>query len=143
MYAPTFTGNGELGVRVPPDGEGYAKGSGPAESELAGFYAQPLGGVQLRANIPTWSTLAYSADGQTFALSSGHTSHWRQSINLRDGVITTSAKWTAPDGHVTDLSYQVATGRARQNVGLVRLELTPRWSGSATVTDLIDGTQPR
>src|SRR5690348_824967 len=34
-YAPTFTGNGYLGVRVPPTGQGYAGGSVPAESTLA------------------------------------------------------------------------------------------------------------
>ena len=27
-YAPTFTGNGMLGVRVPPSGQGYAAGTG-------------------------------------------------------------------------------------------------------------------
>ena len=43
-YAPTFTGNGELGVRVPPAGQGYAGGTVPAQSELAGFYAKPSQG---------------------------------------------------------------------------------------------------
>lgn len=68
-YAPTFTGNGRLGVRVPPVGQGYAGGIVPAQSELAGFYAQPTKpkaasqGVQQRANIPTWSTLAFSDAG--------------------------------------------------------------------------------
>ena len=42
-YAPTFTGNGMLGVRVPPSGQGYAAGTVPAQSELAGFYAQVAG----------------------------------------------------------------------------------------------------
>src|SRR5689334_17463860 len=59
-YAPTFTGNGELGVRVPTTGQGYADGSVPAQSELAGFYAKPSGSIQQRANIPTWSTLSFS-----------------------------------------------------------------------------------
>jgi trehalose/maltose hydrolase-like predicted phosphorylase len=139
-YAPTFTGNGELGVRIPPTGQGYASGSVPAQSELAGFYAQPPGGVQQRANIPTWSTLIYSDGGQPFALSSGQVSNWRQSIDFHTGVVTTTATWMAPSGHVTDLSYQALTDRARAHVGLVRLTLTPRWSGTATVTDLIDGT---
>jgi hypothetical protein len=40
-YAPTFTGNGLLGIRVPATGEGYAGGTVPAQSELAGFYAKP------------------------------------------------------------------------------------------------------
>jgi trehalose/maltose hydrolase-like predicted phosphorylase len=139
-YAPTFTGNGMLGVRVPPAGQGYAAGTVPAQSELAGFYAQPPGGVEQRANIPTWSTLTYSDGGVAFALSSGRTSNWRQSIDLRTGVVATTARWTAANGHVTDLSYQLLTDRARQHVGVVRLILTPRWSGTATVTDTIDGS---
>src|SRR5437868_11019369 len=73
-YAPTFTGNGMLGVRVPPSGQGYAAGSVPAQSELAGFYAQVSGSpkasdnVQQRANVPTWSTLTFSDNGQTFTV---------------------------------------------------------------------------
>ncbi len=139
-YAPTFTGNGELGLRVPPTGQGYSGGTVPTQSELAGFYAQPVGGVQQRANLPTWSTLVYSDGGQPFASTTGTTTHWQQSINLRTGVITTSALWTAPDGHTTALTYQVLTDRARSHVGIVRLQVTPRWSGMASVTDAVDGS---
>jgi trehalose/maltose hydrolase-like predicted phosphorylase len=139
-YAPTFTGNGVLGVRVPPNGQGYAGGTVPAQSELAGFYAQPAGDVQQRANIPTWSTLLFSDSGQEFSAHGAQTSRWRQSIDLRTGAVTTTARWTAADGHVTDLAYTVLTDRARPSVGLVRLTVIPRWSGTATVTDLIDGT---
>jgi trehalose/maltose hydrolase-like predicted phosphorylase len=145
-YAPTFTGNGMLGVRVPPSGQGYAGGSVPAQSELAGFYAQVSGSpkasdnVQQRANIPTWSTLTFSDGGQSFAMPGPGVSRWRQSLDLHTGIVTTTARWTAPDGHVTDLSYQVLTDRAGEFVGLVRLQFTPHWSGPATVTDAIDGT---
>jgi trehalose/maltose hydrolase-like predicted phosphorylase len=139
-YAPTFTGNGELGVRVPPEGQGYEGGTVPTQSELAGFYAQAPGAVQQRANIPTWSTLTFADGGQVFGLTTGRTSDWRQSINLHTGIIATTARWTAPDGHVTDLSYAVLTDRARPDVGLVRLQVTPQWSGTATVTDTIDGS---
>jgi trehalose/maltose hydrolase-like predicted phosphorylase len=144
-YAPTFTGNGYLGVRVPPAGQGYASGDVPAQSELAGFYAlpntgQPSQDVQQRANIPTWDTLTLNVGGTDFSLASGTTSGWRQQLNLRDGTITTSATWTAPNGQTTDISYTVFTDRARDDVGAVQLRLTPRWSGTADVTDLIDGT---
>src|SRR5690349_25107734 len=70
-YAPTFTGNGYLGVRVPPVGQGYAGGSVPAESTLAGFYAQAPGQVQQRANLPAWSALTFSDGGQAFSLGTG------------------------------------------------------------------------
>jgi trehalose/maltose hydrolase-like predicted phosphorylase len=145
-YAPTFTGNGMLGVRVPPSGQGYAGGTVPAQSELAGFYAWPTGApkvsenVQQRANIPTWSTLGFGDGGQSFAVPGPGVSNWHQSIDLHTGIVTTTARWTATDGHVTDLTYQVLTDRASQFVGLVRLQFTPRWTGVATVTDAIDGT---
>lgn len=145
-YAPTFTGNGMLGVRVPPSGQGYAAGTVPAQSELAGFYAWPSGSpkpsdnVQQRANIPTWSTLTFSDGGQSFTVPGAGVSGWRQSLDLRNGIVSTTAQWTAPDGHVTDIAYQVLTDRASQYVGLARLEITPHWSGVATVTDAIDGT---
>jgi trehalose/maltose hydrolase-like predicted phosphorylase len=139
-YAPTFTGNGMLGVRVPAAGQGYEGGTVPAQSELAGFYAQPPGDVQQRANIPTWSTLTFIDGGTPFALDKGTISGWRQSIDFHTGIVTTSATWTAPNGHVTKLTYQVLTDRARQFIGLVRLTFTPQWSGTATVADVIDGT---
>jgi trehalose/maltose hydrolase-like predicted phosphorylase len=138
-YAPTFTGNGLLGVRVPPAGQGYAKGTVPAQSELAGFYAQPKGDVQQRINTPTWSTLTFSDGGRAFAPKGSGTSGWRQTLDLRTGIVTTRATWKAPNGHVTDLTYEVLTDRARPHVGLVRLRLTPHWSGSATVADRFDG----
>ena len=117
-YAPTFTGNGMLGVRVPPSGQGYAGGTVPAQSELAGFYGQvtndpkPANDVQQRANIPTWSTLTFSENGNTFTVPGPGVSNWRQSIDLHTGIVTTTARWTAPDGHVTDLTYEVLTDRA-------------------------------
>src|ERR1700677_2959460 len=98
-YEPTFTGNGELGLRVPPDGQGYAGGAVPTASELAGFYSEPPGAIQQRADIPTWSTLTFADGGTAFSTTSGQTSDWRQSIDLHTGVITTTAHWTAPDGH--------------------------------------------
>jgi trehalose/maltose hydrolase-like predicted phosphorylase len=140
-YAPTFVGNGYLGVRVPPAGQGYTGGAVPTQSTVAGLYAQAPGQVQQRANVPTWSTLTFSeSGGQPFSLEVGRVLFWLQQLDLRDGVVTTAVRWAAPNGHVTDLRYEVVTDRARQYVGVVRLQLTPQWSGTADVTDLFDGT---
>ncbi|MGH3428131.1 MAG: hypothetical protein ACRDQZ_11295, partial [Mycobacteriales bacterium] len=136
-YAPTFTGNGYLGVRVPSAGQGYTVA---AQSEVAGFYAQSAGEIQHRASIPTWSTLRFADGGQDFTPRPDQVTGWRQQLNLRDGSITTTARWTAPNGHVSELRYVVFTDRARIGVAAVRLELTPRWTGTATITDLIDCT---
>ena len=90
-YAPTFTGNGFLGVRVPVAGEGYASGNVPAQSELAGFYAKPTHpanpsqAVQQRANIPTWSTLLFGDGTDTYGTGGGTLTGWSQSLNLHTG----------------------------------------------------------
>lgn len=96
--------------------------------------------MQQRANLPSWSALTFTDGGRDFSLGAGTVTGWQQQLNLHDGVITTTATWTAPDGHVTGLRYDVFTDRARPQAAVVRLQLTPRWSGTATVTDLIDGT---
>lgn len=78
-------------------------------------------------------------DGRSaFALGTGTVTGWRQRLDLRTGVVTTTLRWRAPDGHVTDLRYAVATDRARQHVATVRLAAVPHWTGRAAVTDLID-----
>ena len=145
-YSPTFTGNGLLGVRVPPPARDTPAGRfRPSQSWRASTPSRPSqdvkgDGVQQRANIPTWSTLTFADGGQPFSLSAGTTTGWRQSLDLHTGVITTSATWKAPDGNITKLSYQVFTDRGNAHLGLVQLTLAPQWSGTATVTDEIDGT---
>jgi trehalose/maltose hydrolase-like predicted phosphorylase len=139
-YAPTFTGDGVLGVRVPPEGQGYAAGTVPALSELAGFYAQPKGEVQQRANIPTWSTLRFYDKGRRWRPEDVRGGgDWRQTVDLRTGVITTTGRVEYFTGDATHLRYEVLTDRARPNVGLVRLRVTPHWSGFGAVDDQFVG----
>ncbi len=135
-YAPTFTGNGLLGVRVPATGQGYAGGTVPAQSELAGFYAKPSTGkasnqVQQRANIPTWSTLTFADGGATFSPRVVTPSAGGSRSTCTPG----SSRPARLDGarRPRDRSrYQVFTDRAREHVGVVQLTLTPQWTGTAT-----------
>ena len=129
-----------LGVRVPPAGRGTRAGPCRPSRRWPGSTPRRRARVQQRANLPAWSTLAFSDGGQDFALGAGQVTGWQQQLNLHNGVISTTATWTAPDGHVTGLRYDVFTDRARPDAAIVRLQLSPRWSGTATVTDLIDGT---
>lgn len=138
-YAPPFTGNGEIGIRVPRAGQGGSTGAVPVEAQLAGFYAQPAGGVQQRATIPTWTPLTVSDGGQTLAPGVGRWSDWRQTLDLMTGVVTTSLRWTAPDEHTSTVTYQVFCDRDRPDVGVVRLTVVPHWTGTLSVTDAVDG----
>ncbi|CAM02449.1 trehalose/maltose hydrolase-like predicted phosphorylase [Saccharopolyspora erythraea NRRL 2338] len=155
-----FVGNGYLSQRVPPTGSGYAatgeKTGFPLETPrfdgafVAGLYGegpssqskQPRHAI---AAIPTWSTLNVRVGDQTFGPNTPpeQISGFRQAVNLQCGVVRTSLTWTTPDGHATDLTYEVVADRAHPNVGAVRMRMTPRWDGPAEVSGAIDGAGAR
>ena len=130
---------------------GYSARPVSTDSELAGFFARLPGYVEQRADIPTWSTLAFSDGSGTYGSLPGSSGQgggdwqgsvqgWRQTLDLRRGVLTTTASWKSPAGRITDLTYDVVVDEARPHVAAVRLVLTPRWSGTAEVTSLFDPT---
>jgi len=154
-YAPTFLGNGYFGGRIPAAGTGHATEPIETQALLAGFFAQH-GPVEKLAAIPSWSTLAFSDESGTYGRlphpapageqdegPQGSVSHYRQTLDLRAGLLTTHATWTSPAGHRTDLSYQVLVHQARQRVAAVQLTFTPQWSGSARVSGIFDGAGAR
>nr|BDT61642.1 dextran alpha-1,2-debranching enzyme [Microbacterium dextranolyticum] len=66
---------------------------------------------------------------------------YRQSLDVSTGAIITSARWTSPSGNVSDVAYTVLTDRGHDDRALVRVDVTPQWSGDLEVTDVLD-TRP-
>jgi trehalose/maltose hydrolase-like predicted phosphorylase len=85
-------------------------------------------------NLPGWTQLEVIVAGRRYAAADA--SSYRQTLDLRRGVVTTTANWSV-GGRVTRLTYDVTLDRARERVGLVRLRLTPSWSGSLRVRDVL------
>ncbi|MBM9503472.1 ricin-type beta-trefoil lectin domain protein [Actinacidiphila acididurans] len=69
----------------------------------------------------------------------GTTSGYQQSLDLRTGVLTTSFDWTSPEGDRTSFVYTVNANRAQGHLGTVTVRAVPHWSGTATVMDEFDG----
>lgn len=150
-----YTGNGYLGVRVPPSGAGYAEPGDKTGWPLytprydgafaAGLYARGPENTAHReaiAALPNWTALDLTVGDETYGPDS-RVSHYRQTLSLRCGFVRTSLTWTHKDGRRTDLTYDVLTDRAHPHTGAVRLRVTPHWNGEATVTDRIDGRGAR
>ncbi|MBH5337075.1 discoidin domain-containing protein [Streptomyces pactum] len=153
-----YVANGLLGQRVPPHGMGY---DAPGDETgyplytprydgafVAGLYARDpkvAKGFQVDAAIPTWSTLNVGVGGDTFTsrTATDRISGYRQTLFLRCGLLRTSLTWTAADGRKTDLVYEVTADRNHAHLGTVRLRMVPHWSGTATVTDVLDGAGAR
>ncbi|WP_432172995.1 glycosyl hydrolase family 65 protein [Streptomyces sp. Tue6028] len=163
-YHPAFTGNGRLAARVPAAGNGFAEAPVRTQFHVAGFYTGRGGEWSRKASLPAWTTLDVSDGSGSFndAFSSVRATaeelvggdwaavarpeagaargieKYRQSLDLRTGVITTEARWTSPAGRVTDVRHQVLTDRSRPYVAAVTVTLTPHWEGTLVVTDTLD-----
>src|SRR6185295_7557807 len=153
-----FVGNGYLGQVVPPAGMGYVatgeKTGWPLYTPrydgafVAGVYAQEAqlaGNRQVIAAIPTWTTLTLGVGNETYSASTpaSQITGFRQTLFLRCGLVRTALVWTTADGKATDLVYDVMADRVDAHAAAVRLSLTPRWSGRATVTAMLDGAGAR
>lgn len=69
----------------------------------------------------------------------GTTSNYKQSLDFRTGVLTTSFDWTSPAGDATTFTYDVNANRAYGHLGTVSLTAVPHWTGTATAQDELDG----
>ncbi|MFD4796646.1 glycosyl hydrolase family 95 catalytic domain-containing protein [Streptomyces anulatus] len=151
-YDP-YIGNGYLGHRVPPAGAGYAatgeKTGWPLYTPrydgafVSGLYARDKAvseGREVIAALPSWTNIDVGVGGETLGpdTPAGRISHYRQTVFLSCGLVRTSLRWTTADGRATDLVYDVLADRSDVHTGAVRLRMTPRWSGAATVTGRLD-----
>jgi trehalose/maltose hydrolase-like predicted phosphorylase len=155
-----YVGNGYIGQRIPGAGMGFYAGdqgintwptfipritTGIA-SGVYGDTPSVYGDLQAIATLPTWTTLTFDSPSGTYGpstLSADQLSGYTQSLDLRSGTVTTSGTWTAPGGEQTRFVYRVFTDRARKHIGVVSLDLTPMWSGTASVEGLLDGAGAR
>ncbi|MER5358061.1 discoidin domain-containing protein [Streptomyces sp. NPDC002785] len=151
-YDP-YSGNGYLAHRVPPRGAGYAASGektgwplftprydGAFVSGLFGRDKDLAAGREVAAALPAWTTLDVRVGNETYgsATPPGRISRYRRTVFLRCGLVRTSLRWTTADGRATDLTYEVLADRSDVHTGAVRLRMTPRWSGTATVTGRLD-----
>jgi trehalose/maltose hydrolase-like predicted phosphorylase len=157
-----YVGNGYIGLRIPAAGMGFLGDLGKigwplgteriASAIAAGVYSKVADGTiyqdkkQAIALIPTLSTLTFGDSSGVYSpatASEANISGYRQVLDLRTGVVTTSGTWSSPGGNKTRFVYRVATDRARSHIAAVTLELTPLWTGKAVVSSILDGAGAR
>ncbi len=160
--AEPYVGNGYIGLRIPAAGMGFLGDLGKvgwplgtervASAIAAGVYAKVADGTfyhdpkEAIALIPTWSTLTFADASGAYSpatASASNVSGYHQALDLRTGIVTTSGTWTSPSGHKTRFLYRVGTDRARGDIAVVTLEVTPMWTGTATVSSVLDGAGAR
>jgi trehalose/maltose hydrolase-like predicted phosphorylase len=124
-----FVGNGRIGVVIP------ALGFGGGLSFIAGLYENAPGDVPRIAAVPAWDAIAVY-DGQrwldTAAIAGGAVQGYRQVVDMRKGTARTTYEWVS-GGRRTGVAVETFVSRADSHLAIIRLDLTPRFSGRMQV----------
>ncbi|ATU91642.1 hypothetical protein [Phyllobacterium zundukense] len=161
-----FVSNGYIGMRIPAAGQGYWLGSSdpdnigmwpwyPDASRNARFTSSMVEGFYARDNVhmatlPTWTSLTIrdDNDGAFFDprfLDRSKVSDYKQTVDVRKGLVTTSLVWTSPNDNgdkvrkKVRLTWTAFAHRTKQHLGVIRLDITPlNWTGNISVRSFLD-----
>ncbi len=109
----TYLGNGFISTRIMGDGVGNQKGK-PLPCYMAGLYHN-----EKLIPMPTWSDLRFNdgfINGREFRIDK--TEPYKQTLNLKTGVLTTQAVWRHKDKLLRG-NIDVIVSRARPSVALM------------------------
>ena len=130
----TYLGNGFISTRIMGDGVGSQTKTmpdGSVKTEPLPCYMAGLYDDEKLVPIPTWSDLRFY-DGKTqFRVDKN--ADYRQSLDMRTGILTTEATWRAGRKRLTG-KIEVIVSRARPDIGIVRASLVPHYRGSVICT---------
>ena len=133
-----FIGNGHLGVIVPP------LGIGAAPSFMAGLYEHAPEDVPRIVNTPAWTVVGVY-DGNrwlnTEVVDQGSVDAYQQIVDMRSGVARTSYHWVNGSKRMS-VRVQSFVSRADHELGVIRLNLAPQYSGRIGVRFAIVGWPP-
>jgi len=100
------------------------------------------GGESVIAGLPHWASLyLVTPQGDTYGprVSNSTISNYKQSMSLKNGVVTTSVTW-APEGDcIYNLTYTVMASRFRATVGYIQLDIVPSHDVEVSLLDILDG----
>jgi trehalose/maltose hydrolase-like predicted phosphorylase len=125
QYYPTYLANGYWSVAS------SLLGTAPTVAHMVGIMDYGADDVSRPAAIPSWNEIDYFDGGAWLNGGTvGARTHadYRQTLNMHDGVLRTAYRWI--DGErSTDVSVTCFISERSPHLGVVSLELTPRFSG--------------
>ena len=129
-YTPTYIGNGYLGVATSP------LGTTPVNSFLAGLYETAEGDVPRLAGLPAWNEVNWF-DGRAWLNDTppdgGSLRDYRQTLQMRDGVLRTEYRWEDQD-RATSVVVETFVSRPNPHLAVLRFQVTPHRAGPVRVT---------
>jgi hypothetical protein len=131
-YFPTYLANGYLSTMTGPRG---------TESNLAylvAFMDYAKEDIARPAAIPGWSGIDYSTGASTAGefwlngvkLGEKAFRDYRQTLNMHDGTLSTSYRYTDDSKRSTDIQVMTFTSQASPHLAATQLSITPAFTGT-------------
>ena len=114
-------GNGRFSTRGSFE-EGHP-GDQPATLMHGIFAPHPIAVSEL-ANLPDWTALELTMDGESFTLAGGTVLHYRRSLDLRAGLLRREVTWRSPGAATLGLVFERFASLADPDVAAVRVAVT-------------------
>lgn len=124
-YTRTYLGSGLISL------SSSQLGTDPAESFMAGLYDHGPGDIPRLALLPAWNT-ADVYNGRNWLNKTTSVPAYHQTLDMYDGSLRTQYDWVDGD-RVIGVSVQAFVSRSDPTLGVVRLEITPRFTGAIKV----------
>lgn len=135
-YRDAFLGNGYIGQRIGPDGQGASPPRGGR------FVAGLWGDVALIAP-PAWASLRYHDGQAAYGRDVGRHERYSQTLQLDRAVLATNDLWSTagPQGQqTTEMESLTFISRTRRNVAVMVVRVRPRFAGEVSFEDELDGS---
>jgi kojibiose phosphorylase len=82
------------------------------------------------ANAPDWLPVKVYLNGQRFSLDSGSVESFRQTLDLRTGLLTRTVRWRSPSGLAAALTFERFASLADEHLLYLRCRVTPEFAGT-------------
>ena len=136
-HRDAFIGNGLLGQRISPWGDGSAY-TGRSQSYRYGFWGLDQRQNEALMELPTWAVLDFSHPGP-MGRPCEEILHHRQSLDLRTGTVET--RYRVEGSHwAGEVCRRAWVSRTEANLAVLELEVTPESGWFIQVTERFDAS---
>ncbi len=133
-----FIGNGLIGQRIGPEGDGSAYSPGSA-SWMHGLWGASRTRREALMELPRWATLGWRRLLDTQFRPSRHMLGYLQEMHLDRGVVETRYRQRTGDAD-DGLRRSTFLCRHLPNVAVLHAEADMKWKGTAGFEDVLDGS---
>lgn len=130
-------GNGYMGVRSATEKHYLGKVRG---CYVVGLFDEFKGEETELPNLPDWTTVEITLNGERFNLETGKILSYNRRLNLKDGELVREVGWESPQGNCTKLVFRRYVSLQHYHLAELKIQITPlNYDGDVQITTGFNG----